>query len=257
MTQGVTLIVPFYNQHYMLMEQINNWMQYGEATDFFDFIIVDDGSEKPATEHMTVAQHSWCMRNQVKIFRIREDIPWNRGEARNIGAKEALTNWIFHMDTDHVLAPDPAKNFARWASELYVADMYEWFRFRRFRIGAADHTRNKDKIPREAAHGEIKPHIDSYLCTKSLYWRVGGYDLDYSGCLGGGSPFLAQMTAVSEPRQAPDSVYLNCYTTNAVKDASADLDRDTSEYKRRKAEKQRLGFTKSINPVRRSYGRIL
>jgi hypothetical protein len=110
----------------------------------------------------------------------------------------------------------------------------------------------KDELPRSAIYGRIKPHIDSYLCTKSLYWQAGGYSEDFSGCLGGGSPFLAELGLIADPVLLPDDIRLEVYTTDVVSDASVrTLSRDTTEYKRRKAAMR--GRTKGTRAVRFPY----
>jgi len=103
-------------------------------------------------------------------------------------------------------------------------------------VGFADDTRKKDTIPDDQAYGAIKPHIDSYLCTKNLYWEAGGYNEEYSGCLGGGGPFLKRMAEVSGPAKVlPENIYLEVYTRSVIKDASVwDLSRDKTEFKKRK-----------------------
>jgi hypothetical protein len=123
-----------------------------------------------------------------------------------------------------------------------------WYRFARFRVGKADETRKKDLIPDEKEFGEIKPHIDSYLVTKEIYWKAGGYDESYSGCLGGGSPFLEQLAIAAPMKLLPEDIHLHVYTRHVIPDASiSTLSRDTSEYKRRRAV---IGKVKGKNPLR-------
>lgn len=231
----------------MLAEQVKVWNTYPEA---IRLVVVDDGSPEPAEpiirEHATPE-----LLSRLALYRIGVDIPWNRGGARNLGTLQAETEWIVHVDIDHVLPLESAR-----ALLAFEPEPSQWYRFPRFRKGRADETRNKDAIPRDQAFGAIKPHVDSYLCTKALYWKAGGYNEDFSGCLGGGTPFLAELTKLSAPRLLPDDVALHVYTRDTVADASDHtLSRDTSEFARRK--KAMGGKFRGHDPIRFPWERVL
>ncbi len=210
----------------MLERQASEWAQYPPA---IQIIVVDDGSPEPAIDVLPAD----C---RAAVYRITIDIPWNRNGARNLGAHVATTEWILHIDIDHVL---PVQS----AFDLLSLDISPpaWFRFARFRVGRADATRKKDEIATDVEFGPIKPHIDSYLCARELYWRVGGYDEDYSGSLGGSSPFLEKMLAAA-PCVNLEAVPLHVHTRNSVADASdLTLDRDRSRYETIRAAKRASG----------------
>jgi hypothetical protein len=219
----------------MLARQLDEWHQYPEE---LKIILVDDGSQKhPITEYPL--NITACF-PQVQIYRIKKDIPWNRGAARNLGTAMATTDWVMHVDIDHVL-PAPC------ARELLDAnlDFSTMYRFRRFRRGPADETRNKDAIPREKTYGEIKPHGDSYLVSRDRYWQAGGYNEAFAGCLGGGSPFLGFLERIGPAEVLRNSVFLECFTRGVVPDSSVTgLSRDTSEYSRRRKRFARAGTLK-------------
>lgn len=243
--KSVTLIVPYYRNRKMLDEQLKTWEQYPQG---YEIILVDDGSSEPAAD--IVSEFKPELSAGLKIYRIDVDIPWNRGGARNLGTQEADTDWIIHIDIDHIL-PSPAA----WELLSLPVSHKHWYRFPRYRIGKADETRRKDAIPDNQETGPIKPHIDSYLCTRSMYWDAGGYNEDFSGCLGGGSPFLAEMTKLSEPALLPEDVYLNVYTRHRVEDASVNtLSRETGEFARRK---RSMNGYKGSNPIRFPWHRVL
>ena len=226
----------------MLAKQVETWEGYNNrAKAFIDFVVVDDGSPEPAVVP------EW-----VRLYRIHEDIPWNRSGARNLGVHVAETDWILHVDTDHVLPTGCAD-----ALLDFDFDPKCWYRFPRFRVGKADETRRKDKLDDDCEFGRVKEHIDSYICTKDLYWKAGGYNEAYSGCLGGGSPFLAELAKVGECKILPEEVALHVYTRHVVPDSSIfTLDRDTSEYKRLRAEFTREGCVKGSNPLRFDWSQV-
>lgn len=245
----ISIIIPYYRNPLMLAEQLFTWNRYPSG---FRFIIVDDGSPEPAAEIVT-REASTRTLECLELYRIEVDIPWNRGGARNLGAEVAQTPWLVQVDIDHVMPPDAAIELLG-----FRPDPRRWYRFSRYRKGRADATRKKDKISPEETFGQIHPHVDSYLCTRELYWRVGGYDEDYSGCLGGGNPFLKQLERAAEVDLAPPEIHLHVYARDAIADASdTTLSRSSEEYSRRRREKESSGRTRAVNPLRFPWARVL
>lgn len=241
----ITLVVPYYRSPAMLARQVEEWNRYPSD---IRVIAVDDGSPEPA-EPVIRQLATPELLSRLALYRIGIDIPWNRGEARNLGAHVARTNWILQADIDHILPVESAQ--ALLASAF---DPSRWYRFRRFRVGKADETRKKDALPREAEFGEVKPHCDSYLCTRELYHAAGGYNLAFSGCLGGGSPFLAELEKVGPVDVLP--IPLHVYTRSAVPDSSEHtLSREPGEYTRRKAKLR--GQLRGVNEVRSPWSLVL
>lgn len=218
-----TLIVPFYRNVQMLRHQLQAWEEYPPEA---RIVLVDDGSPEPARE--VVLEHaSPDLRARLDLYRIGVDIPWNRGGARNLGAHVATSDWIVHIDIDHVLPAALARQLLE-----FDADPRRWYRFERFRVGRADETRRKDKIADDVEFGKIHPHIDSYLCTRARYWEAGGYNEDFSGCLGGGTDFLKRMERIAVPELVPAPVHLLVFTRSVAADASDfSLSRDRSKGK--------------------------
>jgi glycosyltransferase involved in cell wall biosynthesis len=250
----VTLIIPYYNQPMMLAEQLYNWQRYSlDAQAAISLCIVDDGSSYSALQLIDELHFRLVLSVYgAGVYRIKEDIPWNRGEARNIGAKHAPTKWILQTDIDHTLPPAQADLLVR---AMDFMDERDWYRFNRWRVGSADETRRKDALDESCMYGQIKPHIDSYLCTTDRYWQAGGYNEDFSGCLGGGSPFLKFMDELGLPKLLP--LHLEVHTMAHVPDASAHLDRTPGEYTRRRKELEKAGKLKGHDPFRIPYERIL
>lgn len=221
----VTLCLSFYRNSMMLRRQMQEFERYPAGV---KIIVVDDGSPEPALPIITECA-SAALRERISLYRIMVDIPWNREEARNLAAMRSATNWIVQLDIDHLLPVDSAA-----ALLAFTPDVKHWYRFPRYRKGRADETRRKDAIADDVEFGPVKPHVDSYLVRHHMYWQVGGYDLTFSGCLGGGSDFLKRLEAIAEPRLLPTNIPLHVYTRSEVKDASDwSLSRDTTEGKRR------------------------
>lgn len=215
-----TLVVPYYRNPEMLQRQVEEWVKY---PGWVRVICVDDGSPEPARPIVRAAHQQGA---DVRLFRVLKDIPWNRGGARNLGTMQAGTDWVLHVDVDHILPVDTAV-FLQAMSGKHD----EWYRFARYRVGKADFTRKKDDIPNDVEFGKIKPHMDSYLCHRETYMGLGGYDEDYSGSLGGGTPFVKELEGAARRVDLPEPYTLHVYTTDAVKDASdIHLSRDHARY---------------------------
>lgn len=251
----ISVIVPYYRQRAMLRKHLQTWQEYTQGTrDNFTLIVVDDGSPEPALDVVT---EYGPLDFEIEVYRVTVDIPWNRSMARNLGSEVAKEKWLLHMDTDHIMPRDSAAYLWQGvAAGRYNPD--HWFKFRRFRIGEADFTRNKDLIPRASKFGEIKPHVDSFLCSRAIYWKVGGYDPDYAGCLGGGGSFLRQLKKAGTECMADPTVHLHVYCAGEIPDSSIrSLNRDTSEYGRRRRIKERANNIKVTDPIRYPWERVL
>lgn len=259
MTPLITMVVPYYRQPKMLEKQFETWTSYSlEVREAMRFIVVDDCSFEKAEDvmdHFALNHEPFHEGLPItSLYRILEDCPWNRGMARNLGTKMADTPWVLHVDTDHVL---PAEEAAKLVEQISIIPINGWYRFRRYRVGAADETRKKDKIPPGAKFGEIHPHIDSYLCTPEAYWKAGGYNEDFSGVLGGGTPFLKEMErANGEATLAP--VALHVHTRDSVPDSSEHtLPRDPAAFKKRKQEiMAKRGTLRGHDPIRLPWHKV-
>ena len=248
MPNPFTLILPFYRQPTMLTLQLAELNQYPPEV---QVILVDDGSPEPA-EPVVLEQATPELLRHLRLYRVLVDVPWARGTARNLGASKAETAYTLQTDLDHVL---PASCVPALLN--FVPEPGYWYRLLRYRKGTADATRRKDDLSPQADFGLIKPHNDSYLIQRDLFLS-SPYDEDYNGCLGGGTPFLHRMEKRAPVGVLPDPICLHVYTRSLVPDASIqDLSRDTSEYVRRRKEKERTGNTEPKNIIRLPWERVL
>lgn len=233
-----SLIVSYYSAPQMLRRQLDEAKDYPDS---LKVIVIDDGSP-------VKAQSVFEKGDRASLYRITQDVAWNRGMARNLGAYVSETPWIIQVDIDHVL---PAECADRLVTHLVTPGF--WYRFPRFRVGKADFTRKKDAIPENQEFGQIHPHIDSYLIEKHRYWP--GYDERYAGVLGGGVPFLTDLTArMGEPHILPEDIHLNVYTSDKIKDASVkSLSRDPIHYQKRREE---LAGTRSTSILNYQWERV-
>lgn len=177
-TKRLTLIVPYYCNPQFFQRQVAHWRSLWGVLKFsLSIIVVDDGSPEPL-------HHPGPMPMPFKAFRIEQDIRWNWLAARNIGAHHAEDGWLLLTDIDH-LVPE---------STLIAVLM-------------GDHDpRTVYAFSRQEHTGEtIAPHSASFLMTREMFWRIGGYDEALSGHYGTDGEYrrrvakVAKMAVLSEP----------------------------------------------------------
>jgi len=162
----MTLVIPYYESPNMLREHIKYWKQYPKSvTERLWVVLVDDGSpRKPAEDVLDGLD----LPVSVRLYRIEENIPWNVGGARNLGFTKAADGWVFSIDIDHVV---PAESMQTLLS-LPLNPKYHYLPTR-YRMVDFENSREYHRPPA------------SFIVTKKLFWKVGGFDEDFSGHRGG------------------------------------------------------------------------
>lgn len=172
----ITICLPFYLNQGMLQYQMRNLA--GMAKDLrhhLRLIVVDDGSP------YNPARDVWGECGvQAELYRIMVDVRWNQDAARNIGVKNAKTDWVLLTDMDHV----PPEGTLR----ALCAGFHEDNRVYNFER----QTLNPDK-----SFTEYKPHPNSWFMTTKTYWKIGGYDERFAGLYGTDADFKERVTELS------------------------------------------------------------
>ncbi len=158
----VTIVLPYYENPQFLRRQLA-WLGTFPASlrQWLSLIVVDDGSpDAPAQREMTALSPEL---RSMRLFRIDVDVRWNWLAARNIGLHAADDGWCLLTDIDHVIPESTA------SAVVYGAhDPNTIYGFSRI-----EHT------------GEtLAPHPNSWLMTRDMFWKVGGYDEALSGHYG-------------------------------------------------------------------------
>ncbi len=160
----------------MLDEHLKRLERLPQAVrDELELIIVDDGSPNGEAQAREIGL-------PVRVFRIDVDIRWNQDAARNIGAFEAEASWLLLTDIDHLVPPKTLV----WllSSTLGKKTVY---RFQRMTLEAM----GKDRVT------EYKPHPNSWLMTREMYNRIGGYDERFAGHYGTDAEFRDRVLRVA------------------------------------------------------------
>jgi len=162
MIDHLTITMPYYEAPEMLKKHLENWCSYSDdLADRVSIVLVDDGSPKyPAAEVLKVSK---LPRSPIKLFRVLENIPWNHGGARNLGMHNAPEGWVLSTDIDLMLTPD---NLERLMG--MTLDPLKSYRPGRVRQS-------------ESGEERIKPHRETFIMTREMFWKIGGFDEDFNG----------------------------------------------------------------------------
>jgi glycosyltransferase involved in cell wall biosynthesis len=200
----LSLIMPFYLNGGMLELQFAEWQRWSaKAKAQIEVVIVDDGSPDPAID---VPRPEGLP--ELSIYRVTEDRPWHQHAARNLGAHVAKGPWLLLTDMDHVLTAAAADALLKRLGRLDPTTAYFLHRIE-----------STTGDPTLSEKGEAKPHPNSFVMTRELYWRVGGYDEDYCGVYGTDGLFKSRLFQTAA-RGFLKSVPLVRYWRDVVPDAS-------------------------------------
>jgi hypothetical protein len=169
----VTIVMPYYENPRFLQTQIDGWATWpAELRARITAIVVDDGSPTAAAEPVIAASRPF----PIRLFRIEVDRRWNWLAARNIGAHHAHDGWMVLTDIDHVIPEETMRSIVFGQHDPSVV----------YAFSRREHT------------GEvIAPHSASFLMTRAMFWKVGGYDEALSGHYGTDGDWRRRCAAVA------------------------------------------------------------
>ena len=213
--KAVTFVYPYYENPRFLAQQLTWWSQYPrDLQALLSVIVVDDGSPMAPAADVVRAHPAWSGKPKpgehrgpvpVRVLRIHQDVRWNWIGARNLGAHYAPDGWLLLTDMDHVVPTGTL------ASVVYLQhDPGAIYAFSR-----AEHT-----------GAPLVPHPNSWLMTRAMFWRVGGYDETLSGHYGTDGDWRRRMAMT-----APIQVLRDCLIRHEFVD-----DASTTRYLRKQPE---------------------
>jgi len=205
----ITIINPYYDNPSMLIRQFRQWGSYShDILRRLRVIVVDDCSPNhPAEDAVAIINHYLNVALtgfQFRLYRIKVNVRWNWLVCRNLGAMEADEgSWLLLTDIDH-LVPDDTMNYLWWGVENGKFNKKRFYLFNR--VDAPNLT-------------PYKRHPNSYFMHRDLYWKIGGYDEEFSGNYGTDGMYRRRAVATAGEGR-PLDVPLIRYPREVIPDAS-------------------------------------
>lgn len=223
---NLTFCLAFYRNQGMLAHQYATWASYpDDLKSRIEVIVIDDGSPEPAID---VPRPSGLPALTIgRLADVADPFtpPWRQDAGRNRAAHEAVSEWLFLSDMDHVLPADSARELLeRCATGPDV--VYTFHRL------DAPHLQ-----PKLDKQGRLHPHPNTYAMRKARYWSVGGYDEDNCGIYGTDGPFRSRLVKQSTLIHLAD-VPIVRFPREVIPDASTRVDR--GQYRENPAVQQRM-----------------
>jgi len=155
----LTYVITYYNQPF-IEKQLELWSSYpSDVLSQLEFVMVDDGSK---TRPLAPIVRPYKNKLSIKLFVITKDIYWNIPGAINLGMCMTNTPWAFHADVDNWVAAESMSEIMD-AIENEENELYDFV----VHIGE-----------------RVANNTSSFLLTRDLFWKIGGYDEDFSGQYG-------------------------------------------------------------------------
>lgn len=202
MTPRLSICMPYYCNPSMLAHQYSVWAGYDNGLKSqIQIVLVDDGS--PAGQAAIDVPRLGNLPT-FRIYRVLEDRPWHQHGARNLAANEAIGEWLFMTDMDHVL---PSESLAKLLNRLTEDRVYGFHRV------------DAPKMQPKLLNGRHHPHQNTFAVKRERYWAAGGYDEDFCGMYGTDGYFLRKLLKGQDVAHLPDVSVIR-FPREVIHDAS-------------------------------------
>lgn len=207
--RSLTLILPYFDNGGMLLEQQRIWRSYpDDLKAHFHAIVVDDNSPNaPARPHVEPTGIA-----SLQVFRVGGvKVRWNWLTCRNIGVHHARTDWVLLTDIDHALPEQTLDKLLTIGLDEEAV----------YRLGRVDAPHPWPYALVDCPVREKKRfHPNTWLMTRAMYDKIGGYDERLSGCYGTDGEFRDRVHANARAVGVLPSHVLVRYSREVLPDAS-------------------------------------
>ena len=174
----ITFVIPVYNNLLALRLNLEVFREYEKGT--WEAVIVDDCSENDQNVNRAIVEFEeetgHVFGDELRVIRIREDVPWNMPQGYNLGLLFARTRFVMMKDVDHIVSPEMMRKFAAEVAAGRVDDN---------EIVSPQRLVLEDARLRSLSHEvALKPAPNIFVATKWTVMSRGGYDEDFAGCYG-------------------------------------------------------------------------
>ena len=189
----ISIVTPTFNRYKLLVESINSVIDSVSKSTAVELIIVDDASTDNTFEKIQSEFSEFITSGFIHLFKLEK----NSGvtAAKNLGAREAIGEWVLFLDSDDLLIPD---HFSALVSELVAcqtesAVFFNCVDFNGVPIGEpfASQTIDLGYYIKNGLHGEKLPVIKRDVITRFPYEDIlrGFEGLAYFRILASGLSF--------------------------------------------------------------------
>jgi glycosyltransferase involved in cell wall biosynthesis len=205
----LTVILPHFCNLGMMAEHFNVWADYPDQLKAnLHVIVVDDCSPKGSRPSAKTLRDVGIA--SFRLYRIGTKVRWNWLACRNLGMAEATTDWALMTDMDHVL---PSETMQALSSEpRETACVYRLPRVDAYRPWPYD-------LASCPVREQKRMHPNTWLMTRAMFDRVGGYDERLSGCYGTDGEFKDRVHASARAVVTLTDVMVR-YPREVIADAS-------------------------------------
>jgi len=245
MNNKITIAMPYYEAPEMLREHLKYWHEYTEEVkENTRVVLVDDGS--PTYPALEVLKGADLPSFSIELYRVLENIPWNHGGARNLCMDRVPKDgWVLTTDIDLVIDVESMEKLMSF--ELDPTKVYLPNRLNKQDDGWV----------------VLKRHPESFVMTRDMFWKIGGFDEDFTGYWNGCfTPFRFAMKRHTK-RILFDDIYLKNHS-NLIEGAMVtewgrrgskyDIHNNLDEYLKRRFVKRHYA---PKNPLRFNWERVL
>lgn len=203
----ISLCLPYYMNPDMLAFHYDCWASWPDGLKRqIEVVIVDDASPSGAAADVPRPDGL----PSTSIYRVRNDMAWHQDGARNLGAKVAIGKWLILTDMDHALPQESVEALLDHIRNRKV-DKRHIYTLDRVDAETGRLMRNRWRVS--------KPHPNSFVVTRDMFWQIGGYDEELCGAYGTDGAFRWRAFRKAHRGHLRD-VRLIRYGTRLMPDAS-------------------------------------